>query len=45
MQQKSFFSLTNRNDLELYLKQDKFLLKTTNMAMVGLTFLVWVGYF
>ena len=35
---KKFFSLTNRNDLELYLKQDKFLLKTTNMAMVGLTF-------
>ncbi len=32
------FSWTNRNDLELYLKQDKFLLKTTNMAMVGLTF-------
>lgn len=40
-----FFSLINRNDLELYLKQDKFLLKTTNMAMVGLTFLVWAGYF
>ena len=36
---KKFFSLTNRNDLELYLKQDKFLLKTTNMAMVGLTFI------
>ncbi len=35
---KKFFSLTNRNDLELYLKQDKFLLKTTNMALVGLTF-------
>ena len=35
---KKFFSLINRNDLELYLKQDKFLLKTTNMAMVGLTF-------
>ena len=35
---KKFFSLTNRNDLELYLKQDKFLLKTTNIAMVGLTF-------
>lgn len=35
---RKFFSLTNRNDLELYLKQDKFLLKTTNMAMVGLTF-------
>lgn len=35
---KKFFSLTNRNDLELYLRQDKFLLKTTNMAMVGLTF-------
>ena len=35
---KKFFSLISRNDLELYLKQDKFLLKTTNMAMVGLTF-------
>ena len=35
---KKFFSLINRNDLELYLKQDKFLLKTTNMALVGLTF-------
>ena len=35
---KKIFSLINRNDLELYLKQDKFLLKTTNMAMVGLTF-------
>ena len=35
---KKFFSLINRNELELYLKQDKFLLKTTNMAMVGLTF-------
>ena len=35
---KKFASLTNRNDLELYLKQDKFLLKTTNWVMVGLTF-------
>lgn len=35
---KKFYSLTNRNDLELYLKQDKFLLKTTNWIMVGLTF-------
>jgi len=35
---KKIFSLINRNDLELYLKQDKFLLKTTNMALVGLTF-------
>lgn len=35
---KKIFSLMNRNDLELYLKQDKFLLKTTNMALVGLTF-------
>ena len=35
---KKIFALINRNDLELYLKQDKFLLKTTNMAMVGLTF-------
>ena len=35
---KKFFSLISRNDLELYLKQDKFLLKTTNMALVGLTF-------
>ena len=35
---KKFASLTNRNDFELYLKQDKFLLKTTNWVMVGLTF-------
>lgn len=35
---KKFSSLINRNDLELYLKQDKFLLKTTNWIMVGLTF-------
>ena len=35
---KKFSSLINRNDLELYLKQDKFLLKTTNWVMVGLTF-------
>ena len=35
---RNFSALINRNDLELYLKQDKFLLRTTNWVMVGLTF-------